>query len=344
MQLGGSIPWCVRQSPTARSRLPALGWIRLACVMLTPALVYDFASAAYPERPVRFIVPFAPGGTNDIVARLVGNKLSAQWNQAVVIDNRGGAGGVIGTDAAAKAAPDGYTLLMANINFATNPSMMSNLPYDTIKDFAPVSLMATSPTVLVVHPSLPMKSVQDLIAYAKANPGKLTYATSGAGSTTHIAMELLAYLTGIQMVPVHYKGGGPALIDLLAGRVSPAFTTILSVMPHIEAGRLRALAVSTTKRSAALPQLPTVAEAGVAGYEFTGWWGLVVAARTPPAIINKLNADLASVGAEADVRDRLKREGAEPMHTTPDEFRAFIRSEVGKWSKVIKAANISESR
>ncbi|MGZ5140871.1 MAG: tripartite tricarboxylate transporter substrate binding protein, partial [Burkholderiales bacterium] len=298
----------------------------------------------YPERPVRFIVPFAPGGTNDIVARLVGNKLSAQWNQAVVIDNRGGAGGVIGTDAAAKAAPDGYTLLMANINFATNPSMMSSLPYDTIKDFAPVSLMATSPTVLVVHPVLPIKSVQELIAYAKANPGKLTYATSGAGSTTHIAMELLAYLTGIHMVPVHYKGGGPALIDLLAGRVSPAFTTILSVMPHIEAGRLRALAVSTTKRSAALPQLPTVAEAGVAGYEFTGWWGLVVAARTPSAIINKLNADVASAVAEADVRDRLKREGAEPMHTTPDAFRAFIRSEVSKWSKVIRAANISESR
>ncbi|HYC44032.1 MAG TPA: tripartite tricarboxylate transporter substrate binding protein [Burkholderiales bacterium] len=286
-------------------------------------------------------MPFAPGGTNDIVARLAGAKLSAMWNQSVVVDNRAGASGMIGTDVAAKARPDGYTLLMTNINFATNASMMAKLPYDTVKDFEPVSLIATSPTVLVTHPSLPLKSVQDVIAYAKANPGKLTYSTSGAGSTTHIAMELLVYMTGIQMVPVHYKGGGAALPDLLAGRVSPAFATILSVAPHLEAGRLRGIAVSSSKRSAALPALPTVAEAGVPGYEFIGWWGVAVAAGTPQAIVKKINADLNKVMTDPDVKNRLAKEGAEAAHTTPAEYRTFIRAEVAKWNKVIKAANLA---
>ena len=294
----------------------------------------------YPSKSVRFIVPFAPGGTNDIVARMVGVKLTEAWGQPVVIDNRGGAGGVIGADLAAKSVPDGYTLLMANVNFATNPGLVRNLPYDTEKDFAAVSLLATSPSVLVVHPSIPVRSVKEMIAFAKAKPGQLSYSSSGAGTTGHMAMELLKQMAAIDMVAVHYKGGGPALIDLIAGRVSPGFATILSAAPHIEGGRLRALAVSTPKRSSALPDLPTVAEAGVPGYEFTGWWGVVVPARTPHDVISKLNGELVKILAQPDVRERLVREGADPASTTPEAFTAYMRSEVAKWSKVIKTANI----
>ena len=298
------------------------------------------AAQSYPDRPIRFIVPFAPGGTNDIVARMIGVKLTEAWGQPVVIDNRGGAGGVIGADLVAKSAPDGYTLLMANVNFATNPGLVPKLPYDTAKDFASVSLLATSPSVLVVHPSLLVRSVKELITLAKSKPGQLVYSTSGAGSTGHMAMELLKQLAGIDMVAVHYKGGGPALIDLIAGRVSPGFATILSAAPHIESGRLRALAVTTVKRSSALPDLPTVAEAGVPGYEFTGWWGMVVPSRTPQPVIGKLNGELVRILGQAEVRDRLVREGAEPASTTPEAFAAYMRSEVAKWSKVIKTANI----
>ena len=294
----------------------------------------------YPSKSIRFIVPFAPGGTNDIVARMVGVKLTEAWGQPVVIDNRGGAGGVIGADLAAKSVPDGYTLLMANVNFATNPGLVRNLPYDTEKDFAAVSLLATSPSVLVVHPSIPVRSVKEMIAFAKAKPGQLSYSSSGAGTTGHMAMELLKQMAAIDMVAVHYKGGGPALIDLIAGRVSPGFATILSAAPHIEGGRLRALAVSTPKRSSALPDLPTVAEAGVPGYEFTGWWGVVVPARTPHAVISTLNGELVKILAQPDVRERLVREGADPASTTPEAFTAYMRSEVAKWSKVIKTANI----
>ena len=316
----------------------ALPGCLLAAVCLFAAS--GVTAQTYPEKPIRFIVPFAPGGTNDIVARMVAVKLTEAWGKPVVIDNRGGAGGVIGADLAAKSVPDGYTLLMANVNFATNPGLVRNLPYNTDKDFAAVSLLATSPSVLVVHPSLNVRSVKELIALAKAKPGQLNYSTSGAGSTGHMAMELLKQMAAIDMVAVHYKGGGPALIDLIAGRVSPGFATILSAVPHIEGGRLRALAVSTPKRSAALPDLPTVAESGVPGYEFTGWWGVVVPARTPQPVITKLNAELVKILSQPDVRERLMREGADPASTTPQAFATYMRTEVAKWSKVIKDANI----
>jgi len=298
------------------------------------------SAAQYPARSIRFIVPFAPGGTNDIIARLVAVKLHEAFGQPVVVDNRGGGGGVIGIDLAAKAAPDGYTLLMANLNLATNPALVKKLPYDTLGDLSAVSLLATSPVVLAVAPSVPIRSVRELIAYAQANPGKLTYATSGIGSNTHIPMELLISMTGIKMVPVHYKGGGPAMIDLIGGRVSPAFTTILSVLPHIQAQRVRALAVSTTRRSPVLPDVPTVAEAGVPGYAFTGWWGMAVPARTPRTVITTLNAELAKILAQKDVREKLIGQGADPEHTSPEQFGAFIRSETQKWGKVIRDANI----
>lgn len=299
-----------------------------------------FAAQNYPDKPIRFIVPFAPGGTNDIIARLLAAKLHEALGQPVVVDNRGGAGGVIGTELAAKSSPDGYTLLMANLNLATNPVLVKKLPYDTLKDLSAVSLLATSPAVLATSPSLPFQSVRELIAHARANPGKLTYGSSGIGTTTHIPMELLISMTGIRMVAVHYKGGGPMLIDLMAGRVSPAFTTILSVIPHLQAQRLRALAVSTSKRSSALPDIPTVAESGVPGYAFTGWWGVVVPARTPRSIVAKLSTHLGNILAQNDVRERLIGQGADPEHAGPERFSSYIRAETTKWSKVLTDANI----
>ncbi|OGA51023.1 MAG: hypothetical protein A3G24_08375 [Betaproteobacteria bacterium RIFCSPLOWO2_12_FULL_62_13] len=318
------------------SRPASLFFVLIALGFSAP----DLAAQNYPNKPIRFIVPFAPGGTNDIIARLIAAKLHEALRQPVVVDNRGGAGGVIGTELAAKSSPDGYTLLMANLNLATNPALVKKLPYDTLKDLSAVSLLATSPTVLATSTSLSIKSVGELIAYAQANPGKLTYGSSGIGTTTHIPMELLISMTGIKMVPVHYKGGGPMLIDLIAGRVSPAFTTILSVMPHLKARRLRALAVSTPKRSSALPDIPTVAEAGVPGYEFTGWWGIVVPARTPRSIVANLSAQLGKILTLNDVRERLIGQGADPEHAGPEQFSSYIRAEMTKWSKVIKDANI----
>ncbi len=318
------------------SRPASLFFVLIALGFSTP----DLVAQNYPDRPIRFIVPFAPGGTNDIVARLIAAKLYDALGQPVVVDNRGGAGGVIGTELGARATPDGYTLLMANVNLATNPALVKKLPYDTLKDLSAVSLLARSPTVLATSPSLSIKSVRELIAYAQTNPGKLTYGSSGIGTTTHIPMELLISMTGIKMVPVHYKGGGPMLIDLIAGRVSPAFTTILSVMPHLKARRLRALAVSTPKRSSALPDIPTVAEAGVPGYEFTGWWGIVVPARTPRSIVANLSAQLGKILTQNDVRERLIGQGADPEHTSPEQFSSYIRAELAKWGKVIREANI----
>lgn len=311
------------------------------CVVAALCWIAPFASAQnYPERPVRFIVPFAPGGTNDIVARLSGIRLAEKLNQSVVIDNRGGANGVIGTEMAARSQPDGYTLLMANINFAINPAIMGKLPYDALHDFAPISLLATSPTVLVAHPSLGVATVQELISYAKANPDKLNYSTSGVGSSTHVPMELLMSMTGIKMQPVHYKGGGPALIDLLAGRVATGFTTILSVQSHLKSNRLRALAVSSARRSASLPNVPTIAESGVPGYEFVGWWGVVAPAKTPTAIIQRLNAEFAKIQREPAVAEHLSQEGAEPRSTTPEEFAKFLRAETAKWTKVARDNNL----
>lgn len=288
----------------------------------------------YPERAIRLIVPFAPGGANDIVARLAGSKLAERVAQPVVVDNRAGGNAVIGTELAAKALPDGYTLLIVNINFVINPAMMSKLPYDAARDFAPISLLATSPVVLASHPTFPVTSVKDLIAYAKANPGKLNYSTSSAGSTTHIPMELLASMAGISMVPIHYKGGGPAMIDLLSGRIPIGFTTILSVQQHLRSNRLRAIAVSSGNRSTALPNVPTVAESGLPGYDFSGWWGVVAPAKTPVAIVNRLSTEFAKIQHEPEMRDRLANEGAEPQTNTSDEFAKFLRTETIKWGKV----------
>ncbi len=316
-------------------RAPVTGALTALCMAAGPAI-----ALGYPEKSIRLIVPFAPGGTNDIVARLAGAKLAERVGQSVVVDNRAGGSAAIGTELAAKALPDGYTLLIVNINFVINPAMMDRLPYDALRDFAPITLLATSPVVLASHPAFPVTTVKELIAYARANPGKLNYSTSSAGSTTHIPMELLASMAGIRMVPIHYKGGGPAMIDLLSGRVPLGFTTILSVQPYLRADRLRAIAVSSAKRSSALPNVPTVAESGLPGYDFAGWWGVVAPARTPAPIINRLNAEFAKIQHEPDMRDRLGNEGAEPQTNTPEEFAKFLRAETAKWGKVAKDSGL----
>lgn len=298
-------------------------------------------AASYPSQPTRFIVPFEPGGTNDIVARVIGAKLAESSGQSVVIDNRAGAGGVIGTNIAARAPSNGYTLLMANVNFATNPALIKNLPYDTRKDFEPISMLATSPLVLVVNPSFPARNTKELIELAKTRPGTISYSSAGPGTIGHLAMELFKQLTKVEMEPVHYKGGGPALIDLLAGRVSPGFATIMSVMPHIKANRLRALAVSTAKRSPALPEVPTVSEDGVPGYDFTGWWGMVAPAGTPKDVLEFLNGEIGRILRQPDLGAVFSREGAEPAYMTRTQFKAYLDAEFSKWARVIKEAGIT---
>lgn len=294
----------------------------------------------YPSRPIRLIVPFAPGGSNDIMARLVGQKFSEAMGQQVVVDNRPGASGIIGTDLAAKAAPDGYTVLMMSLTFAVNPSLRKKLPYDTEKDLAPVTLVASAPLMLVVHPSIPAKSVPEFLAYAKGNPGKLNFGSGGPGTTPHLAGEMLKTMSGIAMTHVPYKGGGPALADLMGGQIQLMLENIPSTLPHAKAGRLRALAVTGAKRSPLVPDLPTLAEAGLKGYEIVGWNGLFVPAGTPRSIIAYMHAQTVNALGQADVKQRLSTLGAEGVGSSPDEFRGFIKAEIAKWAKVVKQAGL----
>ena len=310
-----------------------------ACFAAAPAQAASVA-AAYPARPIRLIVPFAPGGSNDIMARLAGQKLSESLGTQVVVDNRAGGSGIIGTDIAAKAAPDGYTVLMMSLTLAVNPSLYSKLPYDTEKDLAPVTLVASAPLMLVVHPSIPAKSVQELIAYAKANPGKLNFGSGGPGTTPHLAGEMLKAMAGIRMTHVPYKGGGPALNDLVGGQIQLMLENIPSTLPHAKSGRLRALALSGLKRSPLVPDLPTLDEAGLKGYEIVGWNGLFVPSGTPRQIVTRLHGDIAKALAQPDVKERLATMGAEPVGNTPEEFRAFVKAEIVKWAKVVKAAGL----
>ena len=310
-----------------------------ACFAAAPAQAASVA-AAYPARPIRLIVPFAPGGSNDIMARIAGQKLSESLGTQVVVDNRAGGSGIIGTDIAAKAAPDGYTLLMMSLTFAVNASLYSKLPYDTEKDLTPVTLVASAPLMLVVHPSIPAKSVQELIAYAKANPGKLNFGSGGPGTTPHLAGEMLKMMAGVRMTHVPYKGGGPALTDLVGGQIQLMLENIPSTLPHAKSGRLRSLAVSGLKRSPLVPDLPTLDEAALKGYEIVGWNGLFVPSGTPRQIVTRLHGDIAKALAQPDVKERLATMGAEPVGNTPEEFRAFVKAEIVKWAKVVKAAGL----
>lgn len=299
---------------------------------LSPVLAQN-----YPAKTIRMIVPFPPGGTTDILARVAGQKITEAFGQQVIIDNRPGAGGNIGTELVAKAAPDGYTLLTdPGSTLTINPSLFAKLSYDVLKDFAPVTIIAAVPNLLVVHPSLPVKSVRELITLAKARPGQLNYASTGAGQSTHLSMELFKTMAGINVVHIPYKGSSPALVDLLGGQVSLMFDNMPSSLPHVKAGKLRALAVSTLKRSPAMPQLPTVAESGLPGFEVSVWFGVLAPAGTPREIVNKLNGAIVKSLQNPDVRERLAGQGAEPIGNTPEQFTAQMQRDLVKWAKVVK--------
>jgi tripartite-type tricarboxylate transporter receptor subunit TctC len=294
------------------------------------------AQGVFPSKPIRIIVPASPGGAADILSRTIAQKLSDAWGQQVLVDNRTGAAGIIGAEAAAKAPNDGYTVMMGFAGvIAVNPSLYKILPYDSVKDFAPVALVAMSPLMLVVHPAVPAYSVNELIALAKAKPGQLNFASTGSGSTQHLSAELFKSMADINMTHIPYKGSSLAYPDLLAGNVSLMFENMLSMLPNAKSGKVRALAVTGTKRSAAMPEVPTVAES-VPGFSAVGWYGVLAPAGTDATIVNKLSAEINRILKLPEVSERLSSLGAEPAGSTPDEFAAHIRSEIAKWGKVVR--------
>jgi tripartite-type tricarboxylate transporter receptor subunit TctC len=296
------------------------------------------AADVYPSRPIRFIVPFPPGGGNDIVARIVAARLGEGLGQQVVVDNRGGAGGIVGTEITAKAPPDGYTLLVNNISLAVNHTLVKKLPYDTLKHLAPVGLIGRQPNLVVVHPAVSAKSMRELLDLARAKPGELNYGSGGIGTASHLATEMLKLMTQVELVHVPYKGLGPALTDLIGGRVQLIISTMASALPHMKTAKLRAVAVTTSQRSSFFPEVPTMAEAGVKGYEFSTWYGLLVPSGTPKTIVDRLNAATAKALASPSVKEQFTAQGLEAAPSSPQDFGAYLRSEVAKWAKVVKAS------
>ena len=312
---------------------------RLAALLLTLVICAAAGAQAFPTRPIRIVVPFAPGGATDLIARVVGQKLTESMGQAVVVDNRPGASGMIGADAVAKAAPDGYTLLMASTaEVAINPSLYPRMAYDPDKDLVPVTLAGITPLILVVNPASPFKSVADIVAEARAHPGRVSFASAGNGSVQHLSGELLKVLTSTDMVHVPYKGAAPALTDVLSGQVTMFFSGMPPAMPHVKSGKLRALAVTTPKRSPAAPDVPTMAEAGTAGFDISNWFGLLAPAGTPPDVLERLNAEVVKALAEPAVKARLAEQGAEAVGDTRAQFAAFIQSEKAKYARLIKVS------
>jgi tripartite-type tricarboxylate transporter receptor subunit TctC len=289
---------------------------------------------------VRIVVPSSAGGGTDIIARIVAPKLTERLGQQFIIDNRPGAGTMIGGELVAKAPPDGYTLLMAVSTLATNPVIYRKVPYDALKDFAPITLVLSAPNILVVHPSLPVKTVKELIWFAQARPGELNYASAGAGTNPHLCMELFLSMAGLRMVHIPYKGSAPAMIDLLAGQVTTMTATMLTGLPHVRTGRLRALGITGLKRIAAAHDVPTIAEAGVPGYEAVQWYGLLAPAQTPKEIISRLNREMVAILQSGDVKERFASDGADAVPTTPEEFARYIKTETEKWVRVAKTAGI----
>ncbi len=315
--------------------------LRAVTFAMLAALTLPAAAQDYPAKAMRFIVPYPPGGASDVVARLIGQHMSETWRQPVVIENRAGANGMIALSFVAQSAPDGYTLLMTNVGpSAINPSIYAKVPYDAIRDFVPVSLTNLVPLMLVVNSSLGVNSMTELVARAKATPGTLTYGTGGTGTAGHLAMELFMTNAGIRMERVSYKGDGLALNDMLGGQITTMFTTVISGEPHVQSGKLKALAVTTTRRLTAKPDLPTVAEAGMPGFEAVSWGGVMVPANTPRPIVNKLNAEINRILKLADFKERLSKVGAETAGGTPEEFQAYLAAETEKWARVAKTANI----
>src|SRR4051812_4785332 len=314
--------------------------LQITCCAVLAAAAPAVLAQAFPAKPVRLIAASSPGSGVDIVARIVAQKLGEQLGQQVVVDNRAGAGGNLGAELAAKAPPDGYTLFMGTPAHAINTGLYRKLNYDLVRDFAPVSQVTSGQYVVVVHPSLPVKSIKELIALAQAKPGALNYGSAGSGNATHLAGELFASATKTKLVHVPYKGSGPALVDLVGGQVQLMFSNLTAALPQIKTSRIRALAVTGQTRAAAAPELPTVIEAGVPGYVVISWYGVLVPAATPREIVMRLNNGLARPMSAPDIRERLAGEGAEPLTGTPDQFAAFIRAEIAQWTKVIKNAGI----
>ena len=318
---------------------------RFTALALGLALMFAApAHAAYPERPVTMVVPFAAGGTTDILARIVGEELSKRLGQQVVIDNRPGAGGNTGTAVVAKAAPDGYTLVMGTIGtHAINSSIYKRMPYDPVRDFAPVTIVATVPNVLVAHPSAPFRTVTELIAYAKANPGKLNFASSGAGSSIHLSGEMFKAMTETEIEHITYKGSGPAVIDMISGQVPLMimFDNLPSSLSQIRAGKLMALGVTSAARTPILPEVPTIAEAALPGYEATPWFGVLAPAGTPKEIIDRLNGEIVAILGMPSVKERLLEQGAEPVGDAPEHFAGVIKADLTKWAALIEKAGIS---
>ena len=295
----------------------------------------------YPTKSIRMVIPFPPGGTTDITGRIAAQKLSEALGQQVVPDNRPGAAGNIGAEQVAKAPPDGYTLVtLPGSTLTIHPSLYAKLPFDPLKDFAPVTILAAVPNALVVHPSLPVRNVKDLIALARSKAGQLNYASTGAGQSTHLSMELFKTMAGVKIIHVPYKGSAPAITDLLGGHVPMMFDNMPSALPHVKAGKLRGIAVSTLKRSPVAPEIPTVAESGLPGFEVSVWFSVLAPANTPKEIVSRLNTTLVKALQAPDTRERLATQGAEPIGNTPDEFTAVMKRDIAKWAKVVKDANI----
>lgn len=312
----------------------------IAATIALTFLCLPAAAQTYPAKQVRLVVPYAAGSGGDIIGRVFAAKLGQNWSQQVLTDNRPGAGGGIGSELVAKSAPDGHTLLLgASSSHAINVSLYSKLGYDPIKDFAPIALLVRAPNVLVAHPSVPIRNVKDLIALAKSRPGQLTYGSSGNGTSNHLSGELLKHMAGIDIVHVPYKGSPQSLTELMGGQLSTVFAPMLTAMPHFKSGRIKPLAVTTAQRTAVAPELPTIAESGVPGYESHAWFGILAPAGTPREIVTRLNKESLAILAQPDVRESLKQQGADPAEpNTPEQFASYIQSEINKWGKIIRAS------
>ncbi|HEV8519876.1 MAG TPA: tripartite tricarboxylate transporter substrate binding protein [Burkholderiales bacterium] len=315
--------------------------VRTLCLFATLCALSAFARADYPSKPIRILVPFVPGGATDILARLVGQNLTQAWGQQVVVDNRPGANGIVAADLTAKATPDGHTLLFVAIGHAINPLLQKNLPYDTEKDFTAISLAAVLPLIVTVHPSVPVTNVKELINFAKSGPRRLNYASGGVGSSQHLATALFAHMAKIELSHIPYKGGNQGLLDLVAGQVDMMISTILSLSPHVKSGRLKALAVTSPKRNRAWPDLPTVSEAGLPGYQSQAWYGLVGPKNLPPDVLKKLSDETVRIIKSKEVQENLLGQGADPVGSSPSAFSAFIRAEMNRYAAVIRVTGVA---
>jgi tripartite-type tricarboxylate transporter receptor subunit TctC len=313
--------------------------VLLCAIFIALSLPATVDAQSYPARPVRLIVPFPPGGSNDVVGRMIAAQLSTRLDKPVIVENQGGAGGLVGTEMAARAQPDGYTLLLISVAYAFSPAIYK-LSYDPATAFAPVAMLGSGPVVIAVTSKLPVSSLKELIALAKEKPGELNYASAGVGSFQHLASELFKLQAGVDIVHVPFKGGGPAMTDVIAGNTQVAIGSLVQMLPQIKGGRLKALGVGSARRVPALPDLPTISEAGVPGYEVTNWWGIVVPAGTPRPVVDRLHRELAAIATSAETKKRFEAEGAEPRPMSPDEFARFITAETVKWARVVKEASI----